>query len=66
MKEDDAPDFAELSAEYATPGGVNEQVARELREAGAFDTLACGARRRASQAGHLRVWACPGCGTGGP
>ncbi len=36
----DAPDFAELSSEYATPGGVNEQVARELREAGAFDTLA--------------------------
>ena len=35
-----APDFAELAAEYATPGGVNEQVARELREAGAFDTLA--------------------------
>jgi len=33
------PDFAELSAEYATPGGVNEQVARQLREAGAFDVL---------------------------
>lgn len=32
--------FAELAAEYATPGGVNEQVARELREAGAFRTLA--------------------------
>jgi pyrroline-5-carboxylate reductase len=32
-------DFAELAAEYATPGGVNEQVARELREAGAYDAL---------------------------
>ncbi len=45
----EAPDFAELSAEYATPGGVNEQVARELRQAGAFDTLATaldGALRR--------------------
>jgi pyrroline-5-carboxylate reductase len=39
MKAVDAPDFAELSAEYATPGGVNEQVARELREAGAFHAL---------------------------
>jgi pyrroline-5-carboxylate reductase len=35
----DAPDFAELAAEYATPGGVNEQVARELREHGSFDVL---------------------------
>jgi pyrroline-5-carboxylate reductase len=34
-----APDFAELAADYATPGGVNEQVARELREDGTFDTL---------------------------
>jgi pyrroline-5-carboxylate reductase len=34
-----APDFAELAGEYATPGGVNEQVARELREAGAFEAL---------------------------
>ena len=34
-----APDFAELAGEYATPGGVNEQVARELRVAGAFETL---------------------------
>jgi pyrroline-5-carboxylate reductase len=34
-----ALDFAELSREYATPGGVNEQVARELRGAGAYDTL---------------------------
>lgn len=31
--------FAELAAEYATPGGVNEQVARQLRDAGAFETL---------------------------
>ena len=36
----DAPDFAELAADYATPGGVNEQVARELREHGTFDALA--------------------------
>ncbi len=36
---EDAPDFAELAGEYATPGGVNEQVAKELREAGAFETL---------------------------
>jgi pyrroline-5-carboxylate reductase len=35
-----APDFAELAADYATPGGVNEQVARELREHGTFDVLA--------------------------
>ena len=33
------PDFAALAREYATPGGVNEQVARELREAGAFEAL---------------------------
>ncbi len=32
--------FTDLAAEYATPGGVNEQVARELREAGAFAALA--------------------------
>jgi len=31
--------FATLADEYATPGGVNEQVARELREAGAYATL---------------------------
>lgn len=31
--------FDELSAEYATPGGYNEQVAREWREAGALDAL---------------------------
>ncbi len=35
----EGPDFAELAAEYATPGGVNEQVARELRRAGAFAAL---------------------------
>jgi pyrroline-5-carboxylate reductase len=35
----DVPDFTELSAEYATPGGVNEQVARDLRRHGAFDAL---------------------------
>jgi pyrroline-5-carboxylate reductase len=35
----DAPDFAELAADYATPGGVNEQVARELREHGSFAVL---------------------------
>lgn len=34
-----APDFAGLAGEYATPGGVNEQVAGELREAGAFAAL---------------------------
>ena len=34
-----APDFAELAGEYATPGGVNEQVARELREHGSFGVL---------------------------
>jgi pyrroline-5-carboxylate reductase len=39
LRAGDAPDFAELATEYATPGGVNEQVARELRDAGAFDTL---------------------------
>ncbi|QIG43048.1 NAD(P)-binding domain-containing protein [Nocardioides anomalus] len=31
--------FDELAAEYATPGGVNEQVARELRESGAYVAL---------------------------
>jgi pyrroline-5-carboxylate reductase len=35
----DAPDFAELAAEYATPGGVNEQVRADLRAAGAYDHL---------------------------
>jgi pyrroline-5-carboxylate reductase len=39
LKGVDAPDFAELAAEYATPGGVNEQVARELREHGSFEVL---------------------------
>jgi pyrroline-5-carboxylate reductase len=41
--------FEELAAEYATPGGVNEQVARELREAGAYaalDRALDGAHRR--------------------
>ena len=33
------PDFAELAGEYATPGGVNEQVARDLREHGTYDAL---------------------------
>ena len=33
------PDFAELARDYATPGGVNEQVARDLREHGSFDVL---------------------------
>lgn len=35
----DVPDFAALAGEYSTPGGVNEQVARELREHGSFDVL---------------------------
>jgi len=39
LKAVDAPDFAELATEYATPGGVNEQVARELREHGSFEVL---------------------------
>jgi pyrroline-5-carboxylate reductase len=39
LKTVDAPDFDELAADYATPGGVNEQVARELREHGTFDVL---------------------------
>jgi pyrroline-5-carboxylate reductase len=30
------PDFAELAAEYATPGGVNEQVTTLLRERGVY------------------------------
>jgi pyrroline-5-carboxylate reductase len=41
--------FEELAAEYATPGGVNEQVERELREAGAYaalDRALDGAHRR--------------------
>ena len=42
--------FAELAGEYATPGGVNEQVARELRDAGAFEAL-----RRALEGAHGRL-----------
>jgi len=33
------PDFVDLAGEYATAGGVNEQVARQLREAGAYTAL---------------------------
>jgi pyrroline-5-carboxylate reductase len=33
------PDFGELAGEYATPGGVNEQVARDLREHGTYAEL---------------------------
>ena len=46
--------FDELAAEYATPGGVNEQVARELREAGAYaalDRALDGAHRRLATEG---------------
>ncbi len=32
-------DFAAMSAEAATPGGLNEQVVRELTEAGSFDPI---------------------------
>jgi pyrroline-5-carboxylate reductase len=39
LRSAEAPDFDELAGEYATPGGVNEQVARELREHGSFDAL---------------------------
>ena len=39
LKAVDTPDFAELAAELRHPGGVNEQVARELREHGTFDVL---------------------------
>jgi pyrroline-5-carboxylate reductase len=39
LKAVDAPDFAELAGEYATPGGVNELVARDLREHGSFAVL---------------------------
>jgi len=35
----DEPDFAELAGEYATPGGVNEQVREDLREVGTYDQL---------------------------
>lgn len=33
-------DFAELSADYATRGGINEQVARDLEARGVFDAFA--------------------------
>jgi pyrroline-5-carboxylate reductase len=45
-----APDFAELAGEYATPGGVNEQVRQDLRAAGAYDEL-----RRALDRAHDRL-----------
>lgn len=32
-------DFTQLAQEYATRGGVNEQVLRELADAGIFDTM---------------------------
>ena len=35
-------DFDELIAEVATPGGLNEQFARHLREAGALDAVEAG------------------------
>lgn len=34
-----APDVAALSAEYATPGGLNDRFATDLEEAGAFRTV---------------------------
>ena len=33
-------DFASLAQDYATPGGLNEQFATALREAGSFDVVA--------------------------
>lgn len=36
MKAVAEPDFDELAAEYATPGGVNEQITTLMREAGVF------------------------------
>lgn len=35
-------DFAELAAAHSTPGGLNEQFARRLAEAGTYDTVASG------------------------
>jgi len=35
----DEPGFAELAGEYATPGGVNEQVREDLRAVGTYDQL---------------------------
>ena len=52
----------ELAADYATPGGVNEQVARELREHGSFDALRECPRPRARAAGHLSRATRPGRG----
>jgi pyrroline-5-carboxylate reductase len=38
LQQDEAG-FTELASEYATPGGVNEQVREELRAIGAYDQL---------------------------
>lgn len=35
----DEPGFTELASEYATPGGVNEQVREDLRAVGTYDQL---------------------------
>ena len=63
LKAVDAPDFAELAAEYATPGGVNEQVARELREHGSFDVLGMPSTGRSDA--WPPEWATPGSRTAG-
>jgi pyrroline-5-carboxylate reductase len=34
-----ADDFASLSGDYATPGGINEQFLTALREAGSFEVV---------------------------
>lgn len=36
------PDFAALAAAHATPGGLNEQFARDLGEAGVYDQVRVG------------------------
>jgi pyrroline-5-carboxylate reductase len=46
----DEPGFAELAGEYATPGGVNEQVREDLRTVGTYDQL-----RRALDRAHDRL-----------
>ena len=46
----DEPGFAELAGEYATPGGVNEQVREDLRAVGTYDQL-----RRALDRAHDRL-----------
>ena len=46
----DEPGFAELAGEYATPGGVNEQVREDLRAVGTYDQLA-----RALDRAHARL-----------